>query len=69
MLLNRSNDFDPGLPPAEYALPEAPGAEFMDIPKAFGAGVGEGTATLGKGLESTSEPIRRMAEMSVFVRV
>lgn len=64
MPLNRSNDFDPGLPPAEYALPEAPGAEFMDIPKAFGAGVGEGTATLGKGLESTAEPIRRMAEKS-----
>ncbi|EBB1398666.1 PLxRFG domain-containing protein [Salmonella enterica] len=64
MPLNRSNDFDPGLPPAEYALPEAPGAEFMDIPKAFGAGVGEGTATLGKGLESTADPIRRMAEKS-----
>lgn len=64
MPLNRSNDFDPGLPPAEYALPEAPGAEFMDIPKAFGAGVGEGTATLGKGLESTADPIRRMAERS-----
>lgn len=64
MPLTRSNDFDPGLPPAEYALPEVPGAEFMDIPKAFGAGVGAGTATLGKGLESTAEPIRRMAEKS-----
>lgn len=51
MPFTRPNEFEPGLPPAEYALPEAPGAEFLDIPKAFGAGVGEGTHSIGEGLQ------------------
>lgn len=57
MPLTRPNEFDPGLPPAEYALPEAPGAEFMDIPKAFGAGIGEGTHSIGEGLQKNSKKI------------
>lgn len=61
MPLPRQNEFDPGIPPAEYALAEAPGAEFMDIPKAFGAGVGEGTSYFGKGLEAGQQPIQDAA--------
>lgn len=57
--------FDPGLPPAEFTLPDAtPSAELLDIPKAFGAGVGEGTAALGKGLQVAKRPIAQMAEQS-----
>lgn len=59
MPLSRQNEFDPGVPPAEYALADAPGAEFMDIPKAFGVGAGEGAASMGKGLRSAQEPIQR----------
>lgn len=62
MPLPRQNEFDPGVPPAEYALADAPGAEFMDIPKAFGVGAGEGTASLGKGLRSAQEPIQRAVD-------
>lgn len=62
MPLPRQNEFDPGVPPAEYALADAPGAEFMDIPKAFGVGAGEGTASLGKGLLSAREPIQHAAD-------
>lgn len=61
MPFTRPNDFDPGLPPEEYALPEAPGAEFLDIPKAFGAGVGEGTHSIGKGLQENSNKIAHNA--------
>lgn len=57
MPLTRPNEFDPGLPPAEYALPDAPGAEFMDIPKAFGAGFGEGTYLIGEGGQESSKKI------------
>lgn len=57
MPFTRPTEFDPGLPPAEYALPEAPGAEFMDIPKAFGAGIGEGTHSIGEGLHENSKKI------------
>ena len=62
MPLSRQNEFDPGVPPAEYALADAPGAEFMDIPKAFGVGAGEGTASMGKGLRSVQEPIQRAVD-------
>lgn len=62
MPLPRQNEFDPGVPPAEYALADAPGAEFMDIPKAFGVGAGEGTASLGKGLLAAREPIQHAAD-------
>lgn len=62
MPLSRQNEFDPGVPPAEYALADAPGAEFMDIPKAFGVGAGEGTASMGKGLRSAQEPIQRAVD-------
>lgn len=57
MPLTRPNEFDPGLPPSEYALPDAPGAEFMDIPKAFGAGFGEGTHLIGEGVQESSKKI------------
>ena len=57
MPFTHPNKFDPGLPPAEYALPEAPGAEFLDIPKAFGAGVGEGTHSIGEGIQENSQKI------------
>lgn len=57
MPFTHPNEFDPGLPPAEYALPEAPGAEFMDIPKAFGAGFGEGTHLIGEGVQENSKKI------------
>lgn len=62
MPLSRQNEFDPGVPPAEYALADASGAEFMDIPKAFGVGAGEGTASMGKGLRSVQEPIQRAVD-------
>lgn len=57
MPFTHPNEFDPGLPPAEYALPDAPGAEFMDIPKAFGAGFGEGTHLIGEGAQENSKKI------------
>ncbi|HCJ7433590.1 TPA: PLxRFG domain-containing protein [Citrobacter freundii] len=57
MPFTHPNEFDPGLPPAEYALPEALGAEFMDIPKAFGAGFGEGTHLIGEGVQENSKKI------------
>ncbi|HCJ7421238.1 TPA: hypothetical protein NVL94_001576 [Citrobacter freundii] len=57
MPFTRPTEFDPGLPPAEYALPDAPGAEFMDIPKAFGAGFGEGTHLIGEGGQESSKKI------------
>ena len=57
MPLPRQHEFDPGLPPAEYALPEAPSAEFMDIPKAFGAGTGEGTHAIGEGMKATGRQL------------
>lgn len=57
MPFTHPNEFDPGLPPAEYALPDAPGAEFMDIPKAFGAGFGEGTHLIGEGVQDSSKKI------------
>jgi hypothetical protein len=46
-LPNEGIDWD-GLA-SQFPVERPQGAEFFDISKAFGAGVGEGTAALGRG--------------------
>ncbi len=61
-LPNEGIDWD-GLA-SQFPVERPQGAEFLDIPKAFGAGVGEGTAALGKGLQVAKQPIAQMAEQA-----